>query len=79
MDAGLRQFILMFGPLVALIAASPLGQRVHLTGGWAWFVAYASTIATVVSFLWGQWETRRSQKQKVIMAAAAPNSVAVVK
>lgn len=78
-NAGVRQFITALGPVVALLAQTPWGAKIGLTGYWAAIVSASGIIAAVVSIVAGQLKTRSMSNKAAAMASALPDTVAVTK
>lgn len=71
--AGLRQFVLMVGPL--LTAVGMTGWAGQLNG----ILAFSGPIATIVVLIWGQLHTRTATIKGAAMAAKLDDSIAQTK
>ena len=71
--SGLRSVILGLGVIATTLGATKFAGT--LNG----LLEAAGPIAAVVSVVWSQWNAHSQHAQKVTMANAAPDSVAVVK
>lgn len=78
-NAGVRQFITALGPVVALLAQTPWGAKIGLTGYWAAIVSASGIIAAVVSIVAGQMKTRSMATKAIVMANAVPDTVATIR
>lgn len=78
-EAALRQIILSAGSILASLEAMGIGDKLHLSADLNNALGYVGGIAAVVSFVWGQLETRKNATKAATMAAALPDSLAVTK
>lgn len=65
-----------------LLAVIPLATAAGMTqtaGALNTLLAMSGAIATVLVFVWGQLHTRKAAKTLAVVAASAPDDVAVVK
>lgn len=70
---GLRQAVLIIAPILTMLGyikwAGELNSLLVIVG----------PLSTIIVVLWGQWNTRKNSQDKKALAAAAPDSVGVVK
>ncbi len=70
---GLRQFVLIVAPVLTTLGYAKLAGELNS------LLVIVGPIATIVVFIWGQLHSRQNAKDKATLAAAAPDSVGVVK
>lgn len=78
-EAGLRQAITVLGPLIAVLAQTPEGQKIGLAGLWAWLASGVGVIATVAALIVGQLKTRSIATKAAAMADKLDDNIATTK
>lgn len=66
-EAGLRQFVSVAGPVITVLAATGWGKKIGLDDLWVAFGGSISAVATIVAVVWGQVATRVDAKKSVAL------------
>lgn len=74
-EAALRQVILAIGPVVGLFGYAGFADSHTMNT----VLALIGPASAIISFVWGQWNTRKQAQKAATMAEALPDKIAQTK